>query len=348
VSTLRARRRPGSGLALTLALALGLPACHAPTAPTSPTAPSGLQLGRPPHVYVWDADWLQLPDGQELGNTHGEIVVDRQGRVHLNTDTEQAIMTFAPDGRFLSAWGAQFREGLHGMTLVEEGGEEYLYFVHFGRHEFVKATLEGEILWRQGFPSTSGLYERADQFRPTSIAVAPDGRLFVADGYGEHWVHLYDADRNYLRSIGGPGSEAGRFNTPHGVWVDTRREPPELLVADRENHRLQRFDLDGGLLGVVEGPFRRPCKIQARGDDLVIPDLAGRVTILDGNNQLVTQLGDNPDENLRANNGVPRALWEEGRFLAPHSAAWDARGNLYVMDWNHLGRITRLVRVQSP
>ena len=91
--------------------------------------------------------------------------------------------------------------------------------------------------------------------------------------------------------------------------------------------------------------LRRPCKIQQHGEFLVVPDLAGRVTILDGDNQLVTQLGDNPDPSLRAVNGVPRESWVDGEFLAPHSAAWDAHGNLYVMDWNALGRITKLRRI---
>ncbi len=303
----------------------------------------GPQLGMGAHRYEWVPDWLQLPEGQsELGNTHGEIVIDRAGNLHLNTDTEQAIMVFDSDGRFVRSWGAEFADGLHGMQLVEQEGAEFLYFVHFGRHEFVKATLMGEIVWRMGYPEESGKYESAEQFRPTSIAVAPDGGFFVADGYGQHWVHQYDAERRWVRAIGGPGSEPGRFQTPHGVWIDTRGGEPTLLVADRENHRLQRFDLQGEPLGVIEGMLRRPCKIQQRGEYLVVPDLAGRVTILDGDDSLVAHLGDNPDPARRANNGVSRDDWLDGEFLAPHSAAWDAAGNLYVMDWNRHGRITKL------
>jgi mono/diheme cytochrome c family protein len=308
-----------------------------------PVTHAGPRLGNGAHRYEWEPDWLQLPESQaELGNTHGEIVVDRAGNLHLNTDTEQAIMVFAPDGRFLRSWGAEFANGLHGMQLVEEDGAEYLYFTHFNRHEFGRATLAGEIVWRMGYPEESGKYENANQFRPTSIAVAPDGGFFVTDGYGENWVHQYDADRSWLRSIGGPGTEPGKFRTPHGVWVDTRSAEPVLVVADRENNRLQRFDMQGEWLGVVEGMLRRPCKIQQRGEYLVIPDLAGRVTILDGNDELVAQLGDNPDPGLRANNGVDRELWMDGEFLAPHSAVWDRDGNLYVMDWNRHGRITKL------
>ena len=322
----------------------------------------GPRLGKGEHTYEWVAGWLQLPEGrEELGNTHGEVVFDKAGNLYLNTDTEQAVMSFAPDGSYRFGWGAEFASGLHGMQLVQEDDGEFLYFVHFGRHEFGKATLEGDVVWRQGYPEASGKYEGAGQFNPTSITVAPDGRFFVADGYGQQWVHLYDADANYLRSIGGRGSEPGQFQTCHGVWGDTRREgeEPELLVADRENHRLQRFTLDGEWLGIIGGDdpehpgggtddplFRRPCKIQQQGEYLVVPDLAGRVTVLDGDNALVTQLGDNPDPSLRAVNGVPRDRWVDGEFLAPHSAAWDADGNLYVMDWNAHGRVNKLARVR--
>lgn len=313
-------------------------ACAAPL-------PDGPRLGVEPHRYVWVHDWLQVPGGGDLGNTHGEIVVDRSGLLYLNTDTERAVMVYRPDGSFVRAWGSEFANGLHGMCLADEGGRQVLWFTHFNRHEVVKATLEGEVLWRTGAPLASGHYENEEQFRPTSVAVAPDGRVFVADGYGQNWVHRYAADGTWLGSFGGPGSDPGRFATCHGIWIDTRRDVPEVLVADRENHRLQRFDLEGRFLGVIEGMLRRPCKIQQQGEYLVVPDLAGRVTVLDGENRLVAQLGDNPDPALRAENGVPRERWNDGEFLAPHSAAWDKTGNLYVMDWNAHGRITKLQRV---
>ena len=144
---------------------------------------------------------------------------------------------------------------------------------------------------------------------------------------------------------GDQGSAPGQFQTPHGVFIDTRKNPPVLLVADRENGRLQIFDLDGKLIDMVTGILRRPCGIHLQGDDLVIPDLDGRVTILDKDNKLVTHLGENPNAQLRANNGVDRNQWQDGLFLAPHSARWDDDGNLYVMDWNFRGRVTKLRRI---
>lgn len=311
----------------------------------TPPVPDGPRLGQGDHRYVWIADWSQRPEQGELGNTHGDVVVAGDGRVLVNTDTERAVLVYDETGRLAGSWGEDLAGGLHGMTLFEEDGEERLFLAHIGRGEVLKATLDGQVLWRAGAPTEAGLYDEPGRYRPTDVAVAPDGRFFVADGYGQNVVHRFAADGTWLGLIGGPGEEPGRFRTPHGVLVDTRHEPPRLLVADRENGRLQAFDLEGRHLGVVEGMLRRPCKVRLAGDDLVIPDLAGRVTILDGEDRLVTHLGDNPDPALRAVNGVPRESWQPGEFLAPHGAGWDADGNLYVVDWNFLGRVTRLQRL---
>jgi hypothetical protein len=196
------------------------------------------------------------------------------------------------------------------------------------------------------YPKASGIYAKEAEFNPTAVAVAPNGELFVADGYGKSWVHQFDRDGNWVRAFGGPGSEPGKLNCPHGLWLDRRGKEPVLLVADRENHRLQRFDLQGRFLSVVAVELRRPCGMHEAGGELVIADLAGRVTLLDRDDRLLAHLGDNPDPKLRAQNGVPRERWRDGEFISPHSARVAQDGDLYVMDWLALGRVTRLRRVR--
>lgn len=311
-------------------------------------APPPVRLGTGDHVYTWVTDWAQLPAGTALGNTHGCIVTDAKDRVYVNTDTENAVFVFSPDGELLATWGEELAGGLHGMTLVEEPGEpgqpaqEFLYLAHHARHEVLKTTLEGEVLWTLGVPTESGLYDDPNTYRPTSVAVAPDGRLFVADGYGRSWIHEYDAERNWVRAHGGPGTEAGQLRTPHGIWMDGT----ELMIADRENGRIQTFDLDGTPLSLFDQELRRPCHVHPTEDAIAVPDLAGRVTILDREGKLICHLGDNPDPAKRARNDVPVEEWRNGEFLSPHCARWDSRGNLYVMDWNARGRITKLARVR--
>ena len=56
----------------------------------------------------------------------------------------------------------------------------------------------------------------------------------------------YDKDANWRFTFGRPGTGPGEFNTPHGLWLDTRAgKAPSLVVADRANKRLQWFTLEG-------------------------------------------------------------------------------------------------------
>lgn len=281
----------------------------------------------------------------KLGNTHGCIVFDSANNVYFNTDTENSVMVFAPDGTFVRGFGKDWAGGLHGMALVKESDGEFLYLCHTQLGRVMKTTLTGDVVWSFGCPMESHRYENAGQFHPTSVAVAPDGRVFVGDGYGKSWVHLFDAHQKYVRSFGGPGEEPGQMHSPHGIWMDTRGATPQLVVADRENHRLQTFDLEGNLLRVIGGDLRRPSNFGQRGSELAIADLEGRVTIVDQDWNVVLHLCDQPDPKLRAQNGVPHDLWKDGEFISPHCARWDQNGDLYVMDWNFEGRVSKLVHV---
>jgi len=299
--------------------------------------------------YAWVKDWGRLDGGKDLGNTHGCLVVDKDGNVLANTDTEHAVMTFTADGKLLRAWGKEFQGGLHGMCLRVEDGEQALYLAHTRRHEIVKTKLDGTVLWTLGWPEASGVYQDEGQYNPTAVAVGPDGRIFAADGYGRSWIHLYDKDRKYVKSFGGPGKDDGKLQTPHGIWLDARGKEPLLLVCDRENHRLQWFTMDGAHVRTMDKDLRRPCNVAPLPTGgLVVADLAGRITLLDKDDRLVCHLGDNPEPGLRAQNGVPRDKWQDGVFLSPHGVCVDQKGAIYVQDWNFLGRISKLAPVAMP
>ena len=116
-----------------------------------------------------------------------------------------------------------------------------------------------------GTPAESGLYDAERKFIPTDVAVAPNGDIYIADGYGQNWVHRYTAKGEYIASIGGFGHEPGKLRCPHGVSVDTRRGEPELYVADRANHRIQVFSLEGELRRIIDENMDLPCNFFFRG-----------------------------------------------------------------------------------
>jgi sugar lactone lactonase YvrE len=317
---------------------------HGSPPATAPTLEQPVEIGRGPMAFRAVPGWCRLPSGRPLGNTHGGIVIDASGHVYFNTDTERSVLVYDPDGRLLRTFGAD-HVGIHGMTIREEGGRQYIYAAHLGGKQVIKLTLDGAVVWTLGVPMESGKYDDdPNAFSPTAVAVGPDGDLYVADGYGRNWIHQFTSDRAYVRSFGGPGEEPGRFRTCHGLAIDDRGDAPVLLVCDRENRRLQRFDLEGNPIDVPVTGLRRPCSVSFWGEYLAVAELEGRVTVLDRGFEAVARLGDNSDRTQWANNGVKPEHWTEGVFTAPHACCFDAEGNLYVMDWNASGRISKLRR----
>lgn len=309
---------------------------------------------RPPVVGAGDFqyeaihDWGELPAGHVYGNTHG-VAVDAQGQVHIKhtvgkgAKIEDAIVVFDADGKFVRSWGKQYKGGAHGLHLSREGKEEFFYLCDTKRHLFAKTTLEGKELWRKWAPEQCNGYTMPDEFVPTNIAIAPNGDFYVADGYGKSFIHQYDRDAKYLRSFGGKGKEPGQTDCPHGLMVDLRGATPSLVVADRGNRRLQYFTLEGRHQGFVTDEMHAPCHFHTRGAVMVVPDLESRVTLLDQNNRLIAHLGQGPGyQGLR---DQTRDHFTPGQFVAPHSAYFDHEGNIFVVEWVEVGRVTKLRKI---
>lgn len=287
--------------------------------------------------------WGEVPASDGIGSTHGSIAVSKDGRAFVPTDTSRGILVFDQEGNYSGFFGSEF-SGIHHLLINEENGKEFIYAAHLGQNRAMKLTLDGKVEWTLPAPEASGLYSNPGEYKPTAIAVAPGGEVFVTDGYGKNYIHKYDKDLNYVKSFGGRGNEGGKFNTPHGIGIDTRGETPLLMVCDRENRRLQYFSLDGEHLSVFAPFLRRPCSVSFQGDLAVVAELQGRVTVLDKNNNPVAFLGDNPESKFWANFRTDSTDWVPGIFTAPHGACFDNEGNILVMDWNFKGRITKMVR----
>jgi hypothetical protein len=323
-------------------------------------------LGTGAYTYEAIHDWGQLPAHIKWGNTHG-VVEDSHGNiyvhhtVHSTSDSADSMVVFDGEGKFVRSWGREFRGVAHGLHIRKEGANEFLYLTVNAANPrmtpqpelqavVVKATPTGETVWKiQGPPDVDAYKPAVDgtakRYNPTNIAIAPNGDVYVGDGYGSYYVNQYNSKGEHIRTFGGKGSDPGQLNEPHGIWVDTRGPAPVLVVADRRNNRLQRFTMDGKPIDFVTG-FRLPCHFDERKGTVVIPDLHGRVTLIDGNNQVIEHLGDSNAANwnnpLRAQ---PREAFIAGQFICPHGACFDHEGNIFVVEWVEVGRVTKLRKV---
>jgi len=205
----------------------------------------------------------------------------------------------------------------------------------------------GEIVLKLPFPEESGLGLK--KFNPTAITVAPGGDIILSNGYASNHIFKFDKTGKYLMHFGSKGNGLKQFNTAHGMTLDTRYDPPRLLICDR-NHkpkgRLLHYTLEGEFIEEVIIGLGMPTSVAIHGDFVSVPDLHGRLVILDKSNTIMAVLGHNPDPKQRANFNVQQKDWIEGVFSGTHGSYWDAEGNLYVQDWNVSGRIMKLVRVK--
>lgn len=276
------------------------------------------------------------PGDKPTGPCHGGVVLDKTGRVYVTTDTARGILVFSPEGRFIRAFGPSH---IHALEIREEKGEEYIYAARPSRHEVLKLRLDGERVWALTWPEQAGIYKDANGFNPCAVTVAPDGALFVADGYGSHHVLKFAPDRTFVKAFGGKGEAEGKFNTCHGIALDPRPDRPLLFVCNRNSNRVEHWDLDGNLVKVLRKDLRMPAAVHIRGPYAVVPELQGRVTVLDRDGGIVAQVGDNPNPKQRANYGLPPADWTVGIFNSPHGASIDVEGNLIVTEWSQFGRV---------
>ncbi|MBL9167363.1 MAG: hypothetical protein JNN07_06445 [Verrucomicrobiales bacterium] len=351
------RRRFLAATAFTLAMPQILTAQKAPKLPV---------VGSGDHRYEVQHDWVQLPAKYSWQTTHN-VAVDKHDNLYVihegreNIKDHPSIFVFDRKGKFIRAFGSQFQGGGHGLEVVTEGREQFLYVTGYQQlKNFAKLTLKGEMIWEKRAPMESGLYPAEedskpkkrwgrDAFMPTNYAFLPDGGFYLADGYGSFRMHRYDKQGKWMSMFGGVGTGPGEFNTSHGICYDNRpgREP-SIAVADRANKRLQWFTLEGKHLKTLDG-FILPANMDIHKDVMLVPDLSARITLLDKDDKVIAHLGE--DEAWRAQvlkdgmklRGQPKGEgWVSGKFLHPHDACFDSRGNIFVAEWVNTGRITKL------
>lgn len=266
--------------------------------------------------YAVRRKWARLPPDIRFGFI-SDLVVDHAGRVHVaQRGTDLPILIFERDGSYAGAWGAGLVSEPHYVTRA---GDDSVLVTDRDSHQVLRFDRNGTLiqaLGRRHFPSLGAPFNH-----PTSAAMADDGEIYVADGYGNSNVHRFAADGSLRQTWGEPGQDAGQFTTPHAIWVDRNGR---VLVADRENNRIQVFDRDGGFIAAW-GDFYHPMKIWVDDRDLVfVTDQIPRITLLSADGKLVGRC--------------------RGAINGAHGIGGDSDSNLYLAELPPQ-EITKLERI---
>ena len=293
-------------------------------------------------TYTVAADWLKLPQGREqLGNQHGDVAVSSTGEVYVSVqDPSAGLQVFSPEGAFLrNVTGAP--SDFHGFVIRKQADGEFLYGATLRGQTIVKMTLEGNIVMTIGSSAIPDQYKvknaRSNQLALllTGLDVAPNGDIYVTDGYASDYIHRFDKAGKYIASFGGKQAPYS-FNTLHKLAIDTRFQPARIIACDRANNRVVHMSLDGEFLGVVAKDLLLPAAIVIDGDNAI-------VTVLDKAGAVVTRIGANTEQGTGTNK-IPPAQWRQGFVLSPHGVALNAHGDLFVSEFSAFGRVHRFNR----
>lgn len=277
----------------------------------------GLVVGTGDFVYDVVRPWGTLPPGWRLGLV-SHVAVDSRDRVYFYQRADPPILVFDHDGHFLSGWGSQRLRDAHGIFI---GPDDHVYLCNRDEHEVLKLSPEGRILLVLGHRGRPAL--QAPFNHPADVAVSPSGEIYVADGYGNASVHRFTAEGRHLGSWGAPGAGHGQFATPHGIWVDARHR---VLVADRENNRLQLFSPEGDYYGEWRDLYHPMDIYVDAGGTVFVTDQIPRLSMYTPAGQLVAR-------------GRPVNV-------GAHGVWGDSRGNLYLAEVG-VNQVTKLVRRPS-
>jgi len=308
--------------------------------------------GAEPPLYQPVERWLTPPPGQDtIGQAHGDIAVSSSGEVYVSVEKgpNPGLQVYSPEGKYLRNV-PNAPADFHGFVIRGGPEGEFLYGARVGGQMILKMTLDGKVVLE--IPASAIPSEMKVQFNGQprvlltglDVAPAPDGRIFVVDGYASDYIHVFDPNGKYLTSFGGKKEPYG-FKTNHKIAIDTRFTPARILCCDRENRRVVFLSLDGQVLSVVED-IKRPAAAAIFGDFAAVAEIEGRITMLDKEGRPAATVGDNDVKEQTATNQVKPADWRTGVLTAPHGLAFDKAGNLYVTEFNLYGRVLRYNRTR--
>ena len=348
---LSARVAPGLALAVATALILlvskrpGNDRSEVAPSPAPEAASSGWTIGPDP---------LKLPEGMpELGNQHGDVAISSNGDIYVSLmqGLRSGVQVYSADGTYLRNV-KNAPTDFHGFVIHKGADGEFIYGPQLNAGKIVKLSLEGEVVMTipgDAIPKEFWQVNPKNQqsaLRLTGCTVAPNGDIFVTDGYASDRVHRFNAKGEYLASFGGKAAPYN-FKTLHKIAIDTRFDPPRLVGTDRANNRAVHLSLEGELIGEIATDLLMPAAAVVQGDLLAVGEIKGRVTIFDKENRVVARLGANPNPQEVGTNKIEQAQWKPGVVNAPHGVAFSPAGDLFVSEYSVHGRVLKFAKAKA-
>ncbi|MCS6859899.1 MAG: peptidyl-alpha-hydroxyglycine alpha-amidating lyase family protein [Abditibacteriales bacterium] len=287
-----------------------------------------MAFGAGKYTYEVAVGWGKLPEGWQWGWIP-VVACDSQDRVFVYSRSEHPLVVFDREGNFLASWGEGILHDAHGIYI---DAEDNVYCTERNTHCVRKFNKHGELVMTLGTPGKAAERDGDPFNKPTDLAMASTGELFVSDGYGNARVHKFAPDGTLLKSWGERGSGPGQFALSHCVRVDKH---DRVWVCDRENNRIQIFDTDGNFLTEWTGLLRPNTIYFDPHDEVVyVAELTHRVSLWTLDGELITQWGGaRPSEKPGEFAGGPHGIWV------------DAHGDLYVGEVLREGRLQKFIRV---
>ena len=272
--------------------------------------------------------WPKMPKHWAFGPA-SDAAVNSKDEVHVFSRGDHPLTIWDPDGTFISSWGeGTFSANPHGIYIAPN---DNVWLVDRDYHVATEYSPDGTALRTLGQKLAPSPSFQGQPFNmPSGLAIAPNGEIFVSDGYGGHRVHKFSHDGDLLLSWGRQGTGPGKFALLHNIWVDTRSR---VFICDRENHRIQVFDDQGNFLEQWTD-LVAPGDLWIKDDVVYVVEQGGGCAVsiwtLDG--ELITR--------WKGSEGPGKGTLEAG-----HGICVDSQGSIYVTEIGDAQQVQKFQRV---